>query len=233
MSAPVIAVDGPAAAGKSTISARLALALGFHLLVSGALYRIVGSAVQQCNVAPDDEDALAALVAGLDVRFVPSPGGVRVICNDRDVSDEISSEACAAAASDAGTVPAVRRALFDLQQRFRTAPGLVAEGRDMGSIVFPDAQIKVFLTASVHTRALRRLQQLNRLGKSAKLGDLAEEIMRRDEQDTERTIAPLKQMPDAVLVDTTGLTVEATIDALVDTARKRNIFSNDLHGARP
>lgn len=223
MGIEVIAVDGPAGSGKSTVSSNLALALNFNLLISGALYRILGNAINDQGIDPQDKAAVAELVSATDVEFIPGKNQVRVIHNGHDVTDDISGETYAAGASYIGAIPRVREAMIDLQHRYRVVPGLVAEGRDMGNVVFPEAGLKVFLTASIDIRAKRRMQQLNKLGISANLSALAQSILRRDDQDMERPVAPLKLMSDAVLVDTSDMTIDETVGVLIEMAREHGI----------
>ncbi len=223
MAAEVIAVDGPAGSGKSTIASGLALTLSFHLLVSGALYRIIGEAFRRKSIDVRDSEAITNLVSAIDMQCIPMKGKTRIIYNGTDVTNEISKESYAADASYVGTIPKVREAILNLQRCYRATPGLVAEGRDMGNVVFPEAKLKIFLTASIEVRAERRLRQLNKLGVNANLSDLAQGISQRDEQDAGRAIAPLKLMPDAALVDTSDLTAKETVETLIGMARERGI----------
>ena len=200
---PVIAIDGPSASGKGTVAQLVAAQLGFHYLDSGALYRLLALAAQQHGIALDAEDQLADLAARMDIRFE----GVDSWLNGVQVNDELRSEQSAIAASRVATLPAVRTALLGKQHAFRRAPGLVADGRDMASVVFPDAVLKVFLTASAEVRAERRYKQLMEKGIRASIPDLLEKILARDERDSQRSAAPLQQMPGASLLDTTDLTI--------------------------
>ncbi len=204
---PVIAIDGPSASGKGTVAAKVAEALGFHYLDSGALYRLVTLAALEGGVNLDDEAALAGLAATMDVSFE----GDRAKLDGRDVSEAMRTEAVSAATSRVAARPSVREALLARQRAFCRAPGLVADGRDMGSIVFPDAALKVFLTAAVATRADRRYKQLIEKGMCAKMPDVVEELHRRDERDSARPVAPLRHYPDAHFLDTTGLTVDQAV----------------------
>ena len=218
-SVPVIAIDGPSASGKGTVAAKIAAALGFHYLDSGALYRLVAlCALQTTGVDPDDEQALAGIAAAMDVEF--GEGVVRL--NGRDVTQALRTEDVSAAASRVAARRAVRQALLARQRGFRRPPGLVADGRDMGSIVFPDAPLKVFLTADVETRALRRYKQLKEKEMYAKMGDVVEELRRRDERDSTRPVAPLKHYPDATFLDTTGLTVDEAVQEVLGWWRERS-----------
>ena len=210
--APVIAIDGPSASGKGTVAARVAAALGFAYLDSGALYRLTALAAQRAGVAWDDETGVAAIAAGLDVVFTESDirlGGVVV-------GDAIRTEEISAGASKVAALPAVRDALLFRQRTFNTAPGLVGDGRDMGSVVFPGATLKVFLTASAEMRAERRFKQLIEKGFSANLPDLLADLQQRDARDSQRSVAPLRQEADAMLVDTTALTIDQAVQCVLD-----------------
>lgn len=205
---PVITVDGPAASGKGTIAAGVAHALGFWMLDSGALYRLVALKAQLANLASDDAAGIAAAAATLDVEF----DGDAVRLDGTDVTSAIRSEEISALASKVSALPAVRSALFDRQRAFRRAPGLVADGRDMGTVVFPDAALKLFVTASAEERARRRHKQLIEKGISVNLDSLLREIRERDERDAGRAVAPLKPAAEAVLLDTTQMTIGAAIE---------------------
>jgi len=213
---PVIAIDGPSASGKGTVAQRVAQALGFHYLDSGALYRLSALAALRQGVSLDDEAALARLAAALDIRFE----GEKIFLSAQDVSDEVRSEDCGTNASRIAAFPELRAALLQKQRDFKRLPGLVADGRDMGSVVFPDANLKVFLTASPEARAERRTKQLIEKGMCAKIQDVIEELKRRDLRDSSRPVAPLKHYPDATLLDTTALSVQAATDQVVDWYRE-------------
>jgi len=215
--APVVAIDGPAASGKGTVAARVAQALGFAYLDSGALYRLVALQAQRKGVAADAADALAGLAAGLDVRF---DDGEVWLAGDR-VTDAIRTEDISAGASKVAAHPGVRLALLDRQRAFQRAPGLVAEGRDMGTVVFPQANLKIFLTASAEVRAERRYKQLIGKGLSATMDTLLQEIRERDERDSARSAAPLKPADDAVLLDTTTLAIEQAVGQVLSLWRSR------------
>jgi 3-phosphoshikimate 1-carboxyvinyltransferase len=212
---PVVAIDGPSASGKGTVAARVAEALGYHYLDSGALYRLVALAAMRGHVALDDEPALTALAAALPARFE----GERVYLGDDEVTDAIRAEDCSAGASRVAVMPAVRAALLDRQRDYRRPPGLVAEGRDMGSVVFPDAATKVFLTASAGARAERRYKQLMEKGMAANMQSLLKDLRDRDARDAARSVAPLKKLPDAVLLDTTGMDVEGAVGFVLGLLR--------------
>ncbi len=213
---PVIAIDGPSASGKGTVAQLVAQQLGYHYLDSGALYRLLALAAQQHGVAPDDEAALAGLAARMEIRFE----GADIWLGGAKVGDELRGEECASAASKVAALPAVRAALLDKQHAFRRAPGLVADGRDMASVVFPDAVLKVFLTASAEARAERRYKQLMEKGISANIAALLQDIQARDERDTQRSVAPLQQAPGASLLDTTALNIEQAVHEVLTRYRK-------------
>ena len=215
---PVIAIDGPSASGKGTVAARVAEALGFHYLDSGALYRLIALAARGCGVDLDDEEALAELAGSLQVEFRDGATWLRA----RDVTAALRSEEVGTAASRVAAQGRVRQALLARQRAFRTAPGLVADGRDMGSVVFPDAPLKVFLTAGVDTRAERRYKQLMEKGMYAKMSDVVEELRRRDERDSSRPVAPLKHYPDAIFLDTTGLSVDQAVRRILGWWREKS-----------
>lgn len=207
----MIAIDGPSASGKGTVAKLVAQALGFHYLDSGALYRLVALAAQRSGVSLKDEARLAVLAEGLPIRFE----GDEVYLGDEDVSAAIRSEDCSQAASRIAALPAVRHALLARQRAFRKAPGLVAEGRDMGSVVFPDAVLKIFLTASPEERSRRRYNQLIAKGMRANIAILLQEINERDRRDSARSVAPLQKAQDASLLDTTGLSIDEAVVEVV------------------
>ena len=204
---PVIAIDGPSASGKGTVAQRVAHVLGFHFLDSGALYRLLGLAAQRHGAVLDDEAALVNLAGRMDIRFE----GADIWLDGAKVGDELRTEAAGAAASGVAALPLVRAALLEKQHAFRRAPGLVADGRDMGSVVFPDAKLKIFLTASAEARAERRYKQLKEKGMDANIAALLQDIRVRDERDTQRSASPLQQAPGASLLDTTALNIEQAV----------------------
>ena len=212
----VIAIDGPSASGKGTVAARVAEALGMDYLDSGALYRLTALAAQTQGVAWDDEAALEPIAAQLPVAFVAGS----VLLNGEDVSETIRQEAIGMGASQVAKWPAVRVALLERQRAFAGERGLVADGRDMGSVVFPDAKLKVFLTASAEERARRRALQLNIDLNSAAYQAIVDDIKQRDLNDTQRAVAPLKQLPDAHLLDTTELSIENAVKKVLDWYRQ-------------
>jgi len=203
----VIAIDGPSASGKGTIARRVARLLGFRYLESGALYRLVALVAREKGIPETDEAKLAEVAAALDVTFADE----RTYLAGREVSDELVSEECGRGASAVAQFPAVRAALLARQRAFRVPPGLVADGRDMGTVVFPDAALKIFLTASASTRAERRFRQLRERGQAADLAVLVRDLEARDRRDAERAHAPLRPAEDAYVLDTTGRGVEEVV----------------------
>ena len=214
---PVIAIDGPSGSGKGTIARQVAAALGWHLLDSGALYRLVALAAQHRGMGGAPEATLAQLAAGLDVGFSADATGKELIYLDgRDVTGEVRTEDCGRLASNIAVLPMVREALLELQKAFRRAPGLVADGRDMGTQVFPDASLKVFLTASAEERAKRRYKQLKDKGIDVSLPALSRDIEDRDRRDSERSVAPLRAAEDARLLDSSSLTIDEVTRTVLD-----------------
>ena len=214
--APVLTIDGPSGSGKGTISRIVAGRLGWHYLDSGALYRVVGFAAQRDQADLTDHAALALLAGRTDIRFhTDGDAEPRVLVDGVDATNAIRTETAGAAASAIASVPEVRQVLFDKQRAFRRLPGLVADGRDMGTVIFPDASFKVFLTASATQRAERRYKQLKDKGVSVSLDGLLREILARDARDAERAVAPLKPAVDAVLIDTTDVPVERVVQRVL------------------
>jgi 3-phosphoshikimate 1-carboxyvinyltransferase len=209
---PVIAIDGPSASGKGTVAARVAERLGWHHLDSGSLYRIVALSALRAGLALDDEQAVAVIAAQLPASFVDG----RVLLSGEDISEEIRTEQCSVGASKVAALPEVRAALLERQRDYAQPPGLVAEGRDMGSVVFPAALLKVFLTASVETRAQRRYKQLMEKGMAATLDSLRQDLRERDLRDSSRSAAPLLQCPDAMPLDTTDMTVDQAVGRVLE-----------------
>lgn len=211
--APVLTIDGPSGSGKGTVSALVAERLGWHLLDSGALYRAVGYAAGIAGLDLSDVDAVTRCAQNTKIRFRPGTDGneTRVLVNGHDATDELRTETAGAAASAIASIPTVREALVALQLGFRKAPGLVADGRDMGTVIFPDAAYKVFLTASAAERAKRRYKQLKAKGLSVTLAGLQREIEARDYRDASRAVAPLKPADDAIHVDTTGIGIDEVV----------------------
>ena len=218
MTVVVIAIDGPSASGKGTVARRVAAALGFKYLESGALYRLVALAARKKGIPEADQALLAREAATLDARFADG----RIYLGGREVGDELYSEECGRGASAVAQLPAVREALLARQRSFRVAPGLVADGRDMGTVVFPDATLKVFLTASAPTRAERRYRQLRERGQSADLSALVRELEERDRRDSERAHAPLRPAEDAEVLDTTGLGIDEVVARVLGLYRERS-----------
>lgn len=216
---PVIAVDGPSGSGKGTLARALADHLGWHLLDSGALYRIIGVLCLARNIAFTDEAELARLASTIQIRFE----GEQVWADGMDVSDEIRTEDAGVNASKVAHWPAVRAAVLDLQRSFRKAPGLVADGRDMGTVVFTASKLKIFLDASAEERAHRRYNQLKNKGLSVSLRGLLAQIEERDARDRGRAVAPLKPADDAIVVDSTAMGIEAVLDRVLTEAKKRGL----------
>lgn len=213
---PVIAIDGPTASGKGTIAQRVAAALGFHYLDSGALYRLAALEALESGIDLEDEAALGRVAGAIAPRFA----GESIQMDGREVGEAIRAEAVGVAASKIAVFPAVRQALFDLQLRFRQAPGLVADGRDMASVVFPDAELKVFLTASPEARAERRHKQLMAKGIQTRIADLARDLRERDERDMKRSAAPLAPAQGAKLLDSSALTIDEVVAQVLEWYRE-------------
>jgi cytidylate kinase len=221
MNVPIIAVDGPSGSGKGTISRLLASRLGWHLLDSGALYRLVALAGIMRGISDGDEPGHAVLAATLDARFeTDAAGQERILLDGQDVTLDLRAESTGNLASVVAAMPTVRGALLNRQRAFAVPPGLVADGRDMGTVVFPAAGLKVFLTASAEERARRRYNQLKEKGLAANLAGLSQEIHERDRRDSARSVAPLRPATDAVTIDSTGMTVEQVVAQVLALARE-------------
>jgi len=215
MNAPVIAIDGPSGAGKGTVSRRAAQRLGWHYLDSGAIYRALALAAQAKNVTLDDVPALADLAQRMDLRFVVESDDYRAWLGDTDITEQLPLENTSAAASQVAAWPEVRAALLQKQRDFRRAPGLVADGRDMGSVVFPDAPYKIFLTASLEERAQRRYRQLKEKGIDVNLDQITQDLEARDQRDRARAVAPLVMVEDALYIDSTLMTIEQVVEEVI------------------
>jgi CMP/dCMP kinase len=214
---PVITIDGPSGSGKGTISRLLARRMDWHFLDSGALYRLVALSAFRHSVPLDDEQALEKLALDLDARFEEDSDGLEtcIYLEGREVTQDIRSQECSLASSQISVFQAVRLALLETQRVFRKAPGLIADGRDMGTVVFPQAELKVFLTASQEERAGRRYKQLKDKGMDVNLGSLLQEIVARDERDSKRTVSPLTPAADAILLDTTNLGIDEVVTSIL------------------
>ncbi len=222
--APVIAVDGPSGTGKGTLCLRLAETLGWHLLDSGAIYRVLAHAALARGLDLEDDAVLAGVARTLSLDFLPGAAdGIQVMLDGGDVTRAIRTEAAGNAASRVAAVPAVRVALLERQRACRRAPGLVADGRDMGTVVFPDAELKVFLTASAEERGQRRYKQLKGKGAGVSLPALIKDIAERDERDRARSVSPLVPAPDARVLDTTHMDIDAVFDVVMGMVRERGL----------
>lgn len=213
---PVIAIDGPSASGKGSVAERVATHFGFHYLDSGAIYRLLAYAAAQQAVAWSNADALADLATQMQIKFEHG----QAYLNGEQVSHHIRTEEMGKGASEVAVHPAVRTALLQTQRNFRQAPGLVGDGRDIGSVIFPDAGLKIFLTAAVETRAKRRYDQLIQRGDHADYALILADLQQRDLRDSQRAVAPLKQLPDAVLLDTTDINIEQAVNIIIEAFKK-------------
>lgn len=221
-SIPVITIDGPSGTGKGTVSVLLAHRLGWNYLDSGALYRLLALQALAYDIESDNVDGLVQLAQRMDVKFMSEEGRKpTILLEGHDVTEAIRSEYASSMSSKVSAHPPVRAALMALKRSFRQAPGLVTDGRDMGTVVFPEAELKIFMTASVEVRAQRRYEQLIKQGINANLGAVQQEMEARDARDRNRPVAPLKPADDAVIVDTSTLTVEAVLATILDLVRER------------
>jgi CMP/dCMP kinase len=230
--APVVTIDGPSGSGKGTISRAVAQRVGWHLLDSGALYRLVAHAGLGRGLDPGDVDGHARLATGMEVVFgVGADGSEQVLLEGRDVTQAIRTEAAGQGASRVAAWPPVRTALLERQRAFARPPGLVADGRDMGTVVFPGAPLKIYLTASADERALRRYKQLKEKGSGVSLSALSREITERDARDSTRAVAPLIPAPDAEVIDSTGLPIEEVVGRVLELGARRSLWSTSRSSA--
>jgi cytidylate kinase len=224
VSIPVITIDGPSGSGKGTICRLLARNLGWHLLDSGALYRLTAVAARHHGISMDDEESLEVVAAHLDVQFLAgSADDVKIVLEGEEVTDTIRTETVGADASIVAAMPSVRQALLQRQRDFVAAPGLIADGRDMGTVIFPEACLKVYLDASAEERGSRRYKQLISKGLSASLEDIVLDLQARDARDMNRSVSPLKPAPDAVILDTTKMTIEEVLEVVLDEAKHKGL----------
>ncbi|HFD12989.1 MAG TPA: (d)CMP kinase [Crenotrichaceae bacterium] len=212
---PVLTIDGPGGAGKGTVSRLVASKLGWHYLESGAMYRALAVAASKHGINLDDTARLAEMAVSMNLRFECPRGEHQVLLDDIDITDEMGQETCGNVASIIASNPVIREALVEKQRRFKQPPGLVAEGRDMGTVIFPDAKYKIFLTASVEERARRRYLQLKQLDNNVSLDKIRSEIEERDRRDMNRSVAPLVQAGDALLIDSTDISIESVVDKCI------------------
>jgi len=221
MTIPVITLDGPSGAGKGTIAQQVASELGFHILDSGSLYRLTALASQYDGIDLADESAIADVAIKLDVVFKPTDDGLQILLRGNDASEAIRQEDIGMRASKVAAIPAVRDALLQRQRDFLELPGLVADGRDMGTTVFPNAPVKIFMTASAEERAERRVKQLKAKGINANIAALVADLKARDEQDANRAVSPLKPAEDAIYLDTTSMSIQEVTQKVLDLAKQR------------
>ena len=223
MNIPILTIDGPGGAGKGTVCQLVAKKLGWHLLDSGALYRLTALAAQIHGVDMTDDDGLATLAKYLDVQFMPDDDGVRIVLEGQDVTGDIRTEQVASGASKVAKIPSVRAALLSRQHDFAEAPGLVADGRDMGTVVFTRAPVKIYLTASAEERAKRRFLQLQEKGVDSDITQILEDIKQRDERDMNREVAPLKPAQDALIVESTNMSIEQVLDVVITELERKQL----------
>jgi cytidylate kinase len=223
MNIPILTIDGPGGAGKGTVCQLVAKKLGWHLLDSGALYRLTALAAQIHGVDMADDDGLATLAKYLDVQFMPNDDGVRIVLEGQDVTGDIRTEQVASGASKVAKIPSVRAALLSRQHDFAEAPGLVADGRDMGTVVFTQAPVKIYLTASAEERAKRRFLQLQEKGVDSDIAQILEDIKQRDERDMNREVAPLKPAQDALIVESTNMSIEQVLDIVITELERKQL----------
>ncbi len=222
-SASVITIDGPSGSGKGTVSRLLAQKLGWSILDSGAIYRVLALAAMHHHIAPEDEEGLIPLAAHLDVQFVVEDltQNPKIILEGEDVTGAIRNEEVGGIASKVASLPRVREALLRRQRAFKQLPGLVADGRDMGTVVFPSAEVKIFLTASAEERARRRYEELKAKGQDVKIAPLLEQIQARDDRDMNRAVAPLKPAEDALVLDTTDMAIDTVLDKVLEYSNSK------------
>jgi cytidylate kinase len=218
---PVITIDGPSGAGKGTVCRLLAQKLGWEILDSGAIYRVLALASIHHQIEPEDEESLIPLAAHLDVQFLSTETSSKIILEGEEVTLSIRNEEVGGIASQIAALPRVREALLRRQRAFRQTPGLIADGRDMGTVVFPDAEIKIFLTATAEERANRRYLELKDKGHDVKIGDLLTEIQARDDRDTNRTVAPMVPAKDAIEIDSTNISAQEVFEQLIDVVETK------------
>lgn len=224
-SIPVITIDGPSGAGKGTVCRLLAEKLGWGILDSGAIYRVLALAAIHHNISPTDEESLIPLAAHLDVQFLSCDSGSKIILEGEEVTHSIRNEEVGGFASKVAALPRVREALLRRQRAFRQSPGLIADGRDMGTVVFPDAKVKVFLTASAEERANRRYQELKGKGHDVKIGDLLTDIKARDDRDMNRSVAPMVPAEDSIQIDSTDISAQEVFQQLIGVVEEKFICS--------